>query len=240
MATSKPALEFAWAESGSKSDPGSTKTQAGFGAEIPTAEAHNWIWNRSDEFLKHVNENGLPVWDASTDYTLGALTLRSGALYGSIQTPNINQTPGSSPTYWTLLSELFNSPTSDEKAAFAGTDGSPSVANKYVTDSDPRLAPAVNVVAWINFDGTGTISIRNSFNVASISDLGTGAYRVTFTNAVSANSCVLVTATDEASVGDPNVGGAKLNGTSSVDIVTDDSASGTYKDSEIISVAVIE
>lgn len=32
-----------------------------------------------------------------------------------------------------------NTPTADEKAALAGTDGSPSAANKYVTDSDPRL-----------------------------------------------------------------------------------------------------
>jgi len=31
-------------------------------------------------------------------------------------------------------------PTADEKAALAGTDGSPSVSNKYVTDSDPRLS----------------------------------------------------------------------------------------------------
>ena len=31
-------------------------------------------------------------------------------------------------------------PTADEKAALAGTDGSPSTSNKYVTDSDPRLS----------------------------------------------------------------------------------------------------
>ena len=30
--------------------------------------------------------------------------------------------------------------------------------------------------AWINFDGTGTIAIRNSYNIASIVDNGTGDY----------------------------------------------------------------
>tara|TARA_Y100001973_G_C5188232_1_gene329230 strand:+ start:13 stop:1059 length:1047 start_codon:yes stop_codon:yes gene_type:complete len=39
--------------------------------------------------------------------------------------------------------------------------------------------------AWINFNGTGTISIRDSFNVSSITDNGTGITTVTLTNAMS-------------------------------------------------------
>lgn len=39
--------------------------------------------------------------------------------------------------------------------------------------------------AWVNFDGTGTVSIRDDFNVSSISDNGTGDYTVNFTNALS-------------------------------------------------------
>jgi len=38
---------------------------------------------------------------------------------------------------------------------------------------------------WINFDGTGTISTRDSLNVSSISDEGTGYYQYDFTNAMS-------------------------------------------------------
>ena len=37
--------------------------------------------------------------------------------------------------------------------------------------------------AWINFNGSGTIAIRDSLNVTSITDAGTGDYHVTFTNA---------------------------------------------------------
>jgi hypothetical protein len=37
--------------------------------------------------------------------------------------------------------------------------------------------------AWVNFDGTGTVTIRASFNVSSITDNGTGQYTVNFTNA---------------------------------------------------------
>ena len=39
--------------------------------------------------------------------------------------------------------------------------------------------------AWVNFDGTGTVAIRDSFNVSSITDNGTGDYTVNFTNAMS-------------------------------------------------------
>lgn len=39
--------------------------------------------------------------------------------------------------------------------------------------------------AWVNFNGTGTVAIRASFNVSSITDNGTGDYTVNFTNAFS-------------------------------------------------------
>jgi hypothetical protein len=38
--------------------------------------------------------------------------------------------------------------------------------------------------AWVNFNGTGTVAIRASFNVTSITDNGTGNYTVNFTNAL--------------------------------------------------------
>ena len=45
--------------------------------------------------------------------------------------------------------------------------------------------------AWVNFNGTGTVAITGSGNVSSITDLGTGRYTITFTNALTdANYCV--------------------------------------------------
>ena len=38
--------------------------------------------------------------------------------------------------------------------------------------------------AWVNFDGTGTIAIRDSFNVASLTDLGTGIYTITLSSSM--------------------------------------------------------
>ena len=36
--------------------------------------------------------------------------------------------------------------------------------------------------AWVNFDGTGTVAIRDSFNVGSITDIGAGTYQTNFTD----------------------------------------------------------
>jgi hypothetical protein len=38
--------------------------------------------------------------------------------------------------------------------------------------------------AWVNFNGTGTVAIRASFNVTSITDNGTGNYTINFTTAM--------------------------------------------------------
>jgi hypothetical protein len=38
--------------------------------------------------------------------------------------------------------------------------------------------------AWVNFNGTGTVAIRASGNVSSITDNGVGAYTVNFTTAM--------------------------------------------------------
>lgn len=50
--------------------------------------------------------------------------------------------------------------------------------------------------AWVNFNGTGTVAIRASYNVSSITDNGTGDYTVNFTNALpDANYCITGSAT---------------------------------------------
>ena len=51
-------------------------------------------------------------------------------------------------------------------------------------------APLYMCRAWVNFNGTGTVAIRASGNVSSITDNGTGDYTVNFTTAMSdANYC---------------------------------------------------
>lgn len=46
-------------------------------------------------------------------------------------------------------------------------------------------APVYACRAWVNFNGTGTVAIRASGNVSSITDNGAGDYTVNFTTAMS-------------------------------------------------------
>ncbi len=50
--------------------------------------------------------------------------------------------------------------------------------------STPSEVAQGRAKAWVNFNGTGTVAIREDFNVSSITDNATGQYTVTFTNAM--------------------------------------------------------
>jgi len=50
------------------------------------------------------------------------------------------------------------------------------------------VATAYGCRAWVNFNGTGTVAIRASGNVSSITDNGTGNYTVNFTTAMPDNN----------------------------------------------------
>src|SRR5210317_1969650 len=66
-------------------------------------------------------------------------------------------------------------------------------ANALTIDSSSNLqfnsgygsvATAYGCRAWVNFNGTGTVAIRGSGNVSSITDNGTGDYTTNFTTAM--------------------------------------------------------
>ncbi len=45
--------------------------------------------------------------------------------------------------------------------------------------------------AWVNFDGSGTVSIRDSYNIASVTDNGTGDWTLNYSTAMSNTSYVV-------------------------------------------------
>ena len=61
-------------------------------------------------------------------------------------------------------------------------------------ETEVRLADGATAVgfggespikAWVNFNGSGTVAIRDSMNVSSITDLGVGYYKVNFNSPMS-------------------------------------------------------
>ena len=59
------------------------------------------------------------------------------------------------------------------------------VTNIKATGETASRAVSGVAAAWVNFNGQGTIAIRDSFNVASLTDKGTGSYNVNFSNNMS-------------------------------------------------------
>ena len=53
-------------------------------------------------------------------------------------------------------------------------------------------APSYSARAWVNFNGTGTVAIRASGNVTSITDNGTGNYTINITTAMSDTNYIAV------------------------------------------------
>jgi hypothetical protein len=57
-------------------------------------------------------------------------------------------------------------------------------SNASLMTTPSGTAPGYMARAWVNFNGTGTVAIRASGNVSSITDNGTGDYTVNFTTAM--------------------------------------------------------
>jgi len=99
-------------------------------------------------------------------------------------------------------------------------------------------APVYACRAWVNFNGTGTVAIRASGNVSSITDNGTGDYTINFaTSLPDANYSLLGTAANAANANN----GALIPHTlsaSSVRVLTT-SLNGASEDRDTISAGVI-
>jgi hypothetical protein len=101
------------------------------------------------------------------------------------------------------------------------------------------VATAYGCRAWVNFNGTGTVSIRASGNVSSITDLGTGNYNVNFSTAMPDTDYSTVTALNyNNSTFVTNVGAlVKLPTTSKIEIEVGGTANQAF-DVHTINVAV--
>jgi hypothetical protein len=86
--------------------------------------------------------------------------------------------------------------------AIAGTDDATALTPSKLRDAmnSTGSAPIFATRAWANFNGTGTVAIRASGNVSSITDNGTGDYTVNFTTAMpDANYVCQITAYNSGS-----------------------------------------
>lgn len=62
-----------------------------------------------------------------------------------------------------------------------------------LTGASVPIADVVNGTAraWVNFNGQGTVAIRSSYNVSSVTDLGVGLYQANLTTSTPDNNCAI-------------------------------------------------
>lgn len=121
----KPDFTYVWASGGAVVAPNDAKKQLGWVAEAPPFQYDNWLQNRQDQMLAHINQRGVAAWDALTNYEAGGLSYVQGSdgkVYKSVAAsgPSAtvqNPTTDGTDTYWTiafadtLLSNLANTST---------------------------------------------------------------------------------------------------------------------------------
>lgn len=102
--------------------------------------------------------------------------------------------------------------------------------------------------AWVNFNGTGTVAIRASGNVSSITDNGVGDYRVNFVTAMADTNYSVVVTSRRTNAADMNfaatlkatasVGTNYPLATSSCDVVCGTVTNATFIDSDVYCVTI--
>jgi hypothetical protein len=105
----------------------------------------------------------------------GAAPLASPTFTGTVTIPTGASIAGFAPLASPALTGTPTAPT-----ATGGTNTTQIATTAFVT----AAIPGNNVKAWVNFNGTGTVAIRASMNVSSITDNGSGDYTVNFTTAM--------------------------------------------------------
>jgi hypothetical protein len=120
--------------------------------------------------------------------------------------------------------------------ATGGTNTTQIATTAFVT----AAIPTNNVKAWVNFNGTGTVAIRASANVSSITDNGVGIYTLNFTNALADTNYSVISMSNLVAGASTFVGMSEsgTRTTSSVQITNNYGAANARFDVTFINVAV--
>jgi len=155
-----------------------------------------------DGIVSTANATAITI-DSSEKVSLGGSTAVTVDSQVAIHGGNLELTTAGA-RYWiprasdgVLTGSLYSPTGSEVRLAGSGTSSGsisfePSSTSGKALEitSDGRGLSQFTAKAWVKFNGTGTVAIRDSHNVSSITDNGTGNYRINFTNSIGSNFAV--------------------------------------------------
>ena len=192
--------------------------------------------------------NRIHDYAVSGTYTITISGTITGWNFGSFATSPTLVTPAlGTPSSGTLTNCTFPTLNQNTTGSAATVTGNATGSTFGFNSGYGSVATAYGCRAWVNFNGTGTVAIRASGNVTSITDNGTGLYTVNFTTAmpdanysVSLSSCPY-TNTDRSInlyIAGSAASGSEVKTTSALKLNSGNVGSATYYDNAEINVAI--
>lgn len=196
-------LSLTWASAGDILDPGNTKYATGWQVEIPPRQWFNFLDNRQDEAIAHINQHGIATWDAGTEYQADKSYVQgttNGTIYRCVQT-HTNQDPelDVGNVYWITafasagdfytktetdglylaksqnLADLPNAATARNNLGVYGTTD---VYTKTEVDGKTTVASAAQAQAWLsNTTLLSPLRLADAFKGSNQSLAGTSGYQ---------------------------------------------------------------
>ena len=170
------------------------KPLCNYGGDLKELQSGDTVEGASTSYASTAEVYGTHTTGSITSGT-AALTVASGtgiangdAVVGEGITPGTTVSSGGGTTSITLSANA-NATLASDPVSFYTTTKSLSPGN----------AAGMLCRAWVNFNGTGTVAIRASYNVSSITDLGAGVYTVNFTTAMPDANYAPVVSSDSVS-----------------------------------------
>ena len=181
-------------------------------ANLYNSSVYKYTVNKSVTNLLNVWHHVALIWTGTTAYVSYDGVLSAGVSYSGNDAP-------STPTsyiglYYASTSYYFNGYIDELRitkgiARYTG-NFTPSTTQFLDSTGDANSSVVVNSTAtgfaigtggingaqlakaWVNFNGQNTVTIRDSYNVTSITDLGVGEYTVNYNSFSNSNYCVQV------------------------------------------------
>lgn len=116
--TSKPSYAYVWASGGDKAGLTQSVITQGWTVAKPSYQRANAVENRQDQMLQHIDQHGIVVWSADTEYFANKsyVTGSNGEIYRAVaDSVGVNPVGDTSNKWYRVLDDFFTKTQADNR-----------------------------------------------------------------------------------------------------------------------------